>query len=165
MYYETDAGGNLLRALPGYYDGYHADLAGVDNSILSDIQRDYVSIDVNRIVFVDDATHELLAFKTFAIQEVTRRCVEANYTMLPQYKRDNIYSGAPADDGYPTYLKADAGKQSIAKLNKMYRDIANNVQASIDRADSIEDVKLILSSIVLPTESEIILIIMEHKNG
>ena len=53
-------------------------------------------------------------------------------------------------------------KESQAKLNKMYRDIANNVQASIDRADSIEDVKLILSSIVLPTESEIILIIMEN---
>lgn len=161
MYYETDSSGNLVRALPGYYDGYHADLAGADASALSDTQRDYLNIDSSRIVLVEDSDHKLFMCKTAAVQEISQKCVDANYKMLPQYKRDNIYSGTPADDGYPSYLKGTSGKQSIAKLNKMYRDIANNAISAIKSAASIEDVALIISSIVMPTESEIVAIIKQ----
>jgi len=161
MYYETDSSGNLVRALPGYYDEYHADLASADDSVLSETQRDYLNIDLSRIVLVKDSDHKLFMCKASAVQEVSQRCVDANYKMLPQYKRDNIYSGAPADDGYPAYLKGAPGKQSIAKLNKMYRDIANNAISAIKTAASIEDVTLILSSIVMPTESEIVSIIKQ----
>jgi len=161
MYYETDSSGNLVRALPGYYDGYHADLAGADTTALSDTQRDYLSIDLSRIVLVEDSDHKLFMCKAAAIQEVSQRCADANYKMLPQYKRDNIYSGSPADDGYPSYLKGTSGKQSIAKLNKVYRDIANNAISAIKSATSVEDVALIVSSIVMPTESEIVAMIKQ----
>ncbi len=161
MYYETDSSGNLIRALPGYYDGYHADLAGADAAALSDTQRDYLDIDPSRIILVEDSYHKLFMCKAAAIQEISQRCVDANYKMLPQYKRDNIYSGPPADDGYPSYLKGTSGKQSIAKMNKMYRDIANNAISAIKSAASIEEVELIVSSIVMPTESEIVAMIKE----
>lgn len=54
MYYEINESGQLVRPLPGYYDGYHDDLAGVDLALLSAEQQDYVSLPLKRIKLASD---------------------------------------------------------------------------------------------------------------
>lgn len=108
----------------------------------------------------DPNIFHLMRYKVEACKTVTDLCVEANYSILPQYKRDNIYSGSPATDSYPDYLKGDAGKQSIARLNAMYQQIALNAQAAIN-AETITtkgEIDAIIETMKsgFPTEEEIL---------
>lgn len=100
----------------------------------------------------------LAKYKSDACNRVTMLCVNENYTMFPQHKRDNVYSGSPASDSYPDYLKGNAGKLSIAKLNAVYQQIASNTQAAINSTDitTREDVDAIVDTILFPTEQEIL---------
>lgn len=100
----------------------------------------------------------LARYKSDACSRVTMFCVNENYKLFPQYKRDNVYSGSPATDNYPNYLKGDTGKQSIAKLNAVYQQIAANAQAAINSIDitTREDVDAIVDTILFPTEQEIL---------
>lgn len=50
MYFEINSDGIKIRPLPGYYDGYHADLLNVDQNNLAETQSDYLSIPLNRII-------------------------------------------------------------------------------------------------------------------
>ncbi len=65
------------------------------------------------------------------IKRISALSVERNYELLPQYKRDNIYAGETACDGYPDYLKGEAGKLTIAKMNKYFRDKTKEVVSQI----------------------------------
>lgn len=95
-------------------------------------------------------------YRSVVSDQVTSLCVSANYTMFPQYKRDNVYSGSPASDGYPAYLKGDAGKTSIAKLNNVYQQIAETAKTALTTASTKEDIDAVISGIVFPTEVEIL---------
>ena len=68
------------------------------------------------------------------IRKISALSVERNYELLPQYKRDNIYAGETACEGYPDYLKGEAGKLTIAKMNKYFRDKTKEVQSQILKA-------------------------------
>lgn len=100
----------------------------------------------------------LSKYKLYACKKITTLCVNENYTMFPQYKRDNIYSGSPVSDSYPAYLKGEEGKASIARLNAIYQSIAVNAQADINAATvaSREAVDEIITAIVFPSEAEIL---------
>ena len=71
MFYEIDSDGNKIRHLPGYFIGFKDDLAGVDSSLLSDLQKDYLSISDDLIIEVSDEEH--LAFQTK--KTATERCL------------------------------------------------------------------------------------------
>jgi len=80
--------------------------------------------------------------------------------MFPQYKRDNVYSGSPVTDSYPDYLQGEAGKQSIARLNAMYQQIALTAQAAINMEtvatkDEIDGIIEAMKN-SFPTEAEIL---------
>lgn len=110
--------------------------------------------------FIDSAwVFNLAKYKSDACSRVTMLCVNENYTMFPQYKRDNIYSGSPASDNYPDYLKGDAGKLSIAKLNAVYQQIATSAQAAIQSStiQSRDEVDAIITALNFPTEAEILM--------
>ncbi len=98
-------------------------------------------------------------YKSDKCSRVTALCIDANYTMLPQYKRDNVYSGSPASDNYPSYLQGEAGKQSIAKLNAIYKQIATSAQAAIQSStiQSRDEVDAIITALNFPTEAEILM--------
>jgi hypothetical protein len=102
---------------------------------------------------------DLARYKDDALRRVSLMCVEENYKMFPQYKRDNVYSGSPVTDNYPEYLKGEAGKQSIARLNSVYQDIAITAQTAImsEEVQTPEAVDLIIKNIKFPTEEEILL--------
>lgn len=102
---------------------------------------------------------DLTRYKKDICRHVSALCVNENYKMLPQYKRDNIYAGSPASDGYPVYLQGDTGKQSIAKLNAIYQQIATSKHAEINAEDivSIDEINRIIEDIIFPTEEEVIL--------
>ena len=95
-------------------------------------------------------------YKSDASKHISDLCVAANYTMFPQYKRDNVYAGSPVTDDYPAYLKGDAGKQSIAKLNAVYQGIAETAKAVVDTALTKEAIEDIVSGINFPIEVEIL---------
>lgn len=102
----------------------------------------------------------LPVYKSEACNKVTDLCVEANYIMFPQYKRDNVYSGSPVTDSYPDYLKGEAGKQSIARLNAMYQQISITTQAAIN-AETVttkDEIDAIIEAMKasFPTEAEIL---------
>lgn len=100
----------------------------------------------------------LAKYKSDSCKRITVLCVNENYTMFPQYKRDNVYSGSPVTDNYPDYLKGAAGQQSIANLNAIYHQISIFAQAAINAAtittrDAVDN---IISAIVFPTEEQIL---------
>lgn len=102
---------------------------------------------------------DLTRYKDDTLRRVSSMCVEENYKMFPQYKRDNVYSGSPVTDNYPEYLKGEAGKQSIARLNAVYQNIAITAQTAImsEEVQTPEAVDLIIKNIKFPTEEEILL--------
>jgi len=57
MYYEIDITGKKLRPLPGYFDGFKKDLEKVDESLLSELQTDYMRIDPARIIKLTEEEH------------------------------------------------------------------------------------------------------------
>ena len=77
------------------------------------------------------------------IRKISALSVERNYELLPQYKRDNIYAGETACEGYPDYLKGEAGKLTIAKMNKYFRDKTKEVQSQILKAKPKTDARSI----------------------
>jgi hypothetical protein len=100
----------------------------------------------------------LQKYKDYISSYITGLCVDANYKMFPQYKRDNVYAGSPVNDKYPDYLKGDAGKTAIAKLNAVYQSISNDTKSLIadKRVQTREEIDKIVAAIVFPNESEII---------
>ena len=87
---------------------------------------------------------------------ITSMCIEENYAILPQYKRDNVYSGLPANGDYPPYLQGEQGKTSIAKLNKIYQEISKVAKSKIESAVSQAEIDNIISEIIFPSEMEIL---------
>lgn len=67
MYYEIDSSGNKIRPLQGYFDGFKDDLAGINQSLLSDTQKDYMSIPAERIIEVSNEEHT-----SYQVQKVAR---------------------------------------------------------------------------------------------
>jgi hypothetical protein len=59
MFYEIDSEGKKIRHLQGYFKGYKDDLAKADQSLLSDTQKDYISIQSDRIIEVSEDDHFL----------------------------------------------------------------------------------------------------------
>ena len=49
MFFEIDENGKMVRAMPGYFEGFKKDLAGVDVEKLGDVQKDYLVIPKNKI--------------------------------------------------------------------------------------------------------------------
>ncbi len=101
---------------------------------------------------------DLLKYKTDKLDALSAAGVVSNYKILPRHKRDNIYAGSPADDDYPSYLKGEAGKQSIARLNAIYQNISLTAKTAIMsvEVDTPEAVDLIIDNIKFPTEEEIL---------
>ena len=95
-------------------------------------------------------------YRTAAKTHVTALCESANYTMLPSRTRDNIYAGSPASDDYPPYLQGDAGRSSIAKLNKIYKDISDQTMTAIQSLATRAEIDAVIASIVFPTEDEVL---------
>jgi hypothetical protein len=106
-----------------------------------------------------DWIFDFARYKDDALRRVSSMCVGENYKMFPQHKRDNVYSGRPVTDNYPEYLQGEAGKQSIARLNAVYQDIAITAQTAImsEEVQTPEAVDLIIKNIKFPTEEEILL--------
>lgn len=57
MYYEIDSIGKKIRPLPGYFEGFKADLEKVEESLLSETQADYMAIDPSRIIHLTEEEH------------------------------------------------------------------------------------------------------------
>ena len=102
----------------------------------------------------------LSAVQQEEIKRISALSVERNYELLPQYKRDNIYAGDPACDGYPDYLKGDAGKLTIARMNKFFRDKVKEVQAQILSAQTKTEVRSIGDP--FPRTAEEMLVLLEQ---
>lgn len=73
MFYEIDNNGKLKRPLPGYFLGFHEELQGVNIELLSDMQKDYLSISLDKIIEVDEETHRLFIFKEQKLKEVSTK--------------------------------------------------------------------------------------------
>jgi hypothetical protein len=95
-------------------------------------------------------------YKTDQINLISQRCVEENYKILPQHKRDNIYAGSPASDNYPSYLQGETGKTTIAKLNQIFQKISEKAKSGIQSANTKSDVDEIVFGIIFPSEAEIL---------
>ena len=85
----------------------------------------------------------LSAVQQEEIKRISALSVERNYELLPQYKRDNIYAGETACEGYPYYLRGEAGKLTIAKMNKYFRDKTKEVQSQILKAKTKTEARTI----------------------
>jgi len=95
-------------------------------------------------------------YKSDALSRITSMCIEENYRMLPQHKRDNVYAGSPASDNYPPYLQGAAGRGTIAKLNAIYQAISERAKSAIQAATSQEEIDNIIAGIKFPSETEIL---------
>ncbi len=100
----------------------------------------------------------LQEYKQYRLKDIKRRCVSENYAILPQHKRDNIYSGSPASDHYPPHLQGERGKDSIAKLNSIYQQIAQSAKENIfdESIKTPKEVDNIYANINFPSEEEIL---------
>jgi flagellar motility protein MotE (MotC chaperone) len=150
MFYEIDSSGIMLRALPGYFAGFKEDLADVDDSILSDVQRDYISIPDERIVEVSEEEHRLLECKAEARVLLSQRCRTERAAILDDVKILNVLTGATA--GYPSYLTA----ANVAAFIETYKKIYHSAAAEIAEADTVESVVAIVAGLRFPTEAEIL---------
>lgn len=150
MYYEVDVNGNYVRALPGYFKGFKEDLADVDISILSDVQRDYISIPDERIVEVSEEEHRLLECKAEARVMLSQRCRTERAAILDDVKILNVLTGATA--GYPSYLTV----ANVAAFIEIYKNIYHSAAAKIAEADTVESVVAIVAGLRFPSEAEIL---------
>lgn len=150
MYYEIDSTGNKLRTLPGYFEGYKADLADVDESLLSDTQKDYMSIPIDSIIKVTEEEHILSECKKSVLKTISDQCKEGRAKILDDIKIMNILSGATA--GYPEYLTPS----NVAKFIELYKTIYHVAASKIKKAVSMEAVNVIVSGIKFPTATEIV---------
>jgi len=92
---------------------------------------------------------------------ISAKGVETNYTILSQHNRDNIYSGSPADDEYPEYLKGKIGIENIAKLNNVFQILIKKFQKIVEESPQTNELIYpellnMLEHIEFPTEDEII---------
>lgn len=119
----------------------------------------YTRQSVKYLAITSPDTFNLAAYKAEVCKKVTALCVDKNYSFFPQYKRDNVYAGEPATAYYPEYLKGEAGRQSIAKLNAYFQQFALEIQSRINTSsvETKEQVDMILSSVLFPTDDEILL--------
>lgn len=156
MYYETDSNGNLVRALPGYFKGFKEDLADADRAILSDIQRDYISIPDERIVNISEEEHRLLKCKAEARVLLSQRCKMERAAILDDVKILNVLTGGEAVVNYPDQLKGETGKINIGKMIAIYQGIYHSAAAEIAEADTVDSVVAIVAGLRFPTEAEIL---------
>jgi len=104
---------------------------------------------------INDWLFDLEKYKSDALSRVTSMCIEANYSRLPQYKRDNIYAGSPVSADYPDYLQGEAGRLTIAKLNEIYQKISKAAKIEIESAISQTEIDDIIAGIIFPSDEEI----------
>ena len=69
MFYEIDSDGSKIRPLPGYFQGFKDDLKNVDITLLSDTQKDYLSISDELIIEVSDEEHQLIQYRIQALEK------------------------------------------------------------------------------------------------
>ena len=150
MFYEIDSNGIMLRALPGYFKGFKEDLADVDDSILSEVQRDYINIPDERIVELSEEEHRLLECKAEARVLLSQRCRTERAAILDDMKILNVLTGATA--GYPSYLTA----ANVAAFIETYKQIYHSAAAEIAEADTVESVVAIVAGLRFPSEAEIL---------
>ena len=150
MFYEIDSNSKKIRPLPGYFAGYKEDLTNVDVAILSDVQRDYLSISDERIVEVSEEEYHLLECKAEARVLLSRRCRTERAAILDDIKILNVLTGATA--GYPSYLTA----ANVAAFIETYKQIYHSTAAEIAEADTVESVVAIVAGLRFPTEAEIL---------
>jgi len=78
MYYEIDNNGNKIRPLRGYFNGFKDDLKDINLELLSDIQKDYMSIPIERIVKISEEEHvtwqNIKIVKDKRIAEIKAEC-------------------------------------------------------------------------------------------
>jgi len=78
MYYEIDNNGNKIRPLRGYFNGFKDDLKDKKLELLSDIQKDYMSIPIERIVKISEEEHvtwqNIKIVKDKRIEEIKAEC-------------------------------------------------------------------------------------------
>jgi len=78
MYYEIDNNGNKIRPLRGYFNGFKDDLKDINLELLSDIQKDYMSIPIERIVKISEEEHvtwqNIKIVKDKRIEEIKAEC-------------------------------------------------------------------------------------------
>lgn len=95
-------------------------------------------------------------YKVSIKKQITKMCETENYNILPHHIRDNIYAGSPASDDYPAYLQGETGRRSIAKLNKIYKDISDQTMTAIQSLATRAEIDAVIASIVFPTEDEVL---------
>ncbi len=120
----------------------------------SESQKNFYKFSVSKQAWEFD----LQAYKQYRLQNIKQRCVSENYAILPQHKRDNIYSGSPASSHYPSYLQGDEGKKSISKLNSIYQQIVQSAKENIfdENIKTLEEVDDIYANIEFPSEEEVL---------
>lgn len=150
MYYEVDANGNYVRALPGYFKGFKNDLSGADLCVLSEIQKDYLSIPDDNIIEMTDEEHELLLYKANAYEIISTRSREERAAILSDQTITNIAIGATGD--YPEYLT----KENVSAMTEQFKTIARNAKVSVLNAGKKEDVDAVIKALSFPTEEQIL---------
>lgn len=150
MFYEIDSDGNKIRHLPGYFIGFKDDLAGVDSSLLSDLQKDYLSISDDLIIEVSDEEHRLVQYKNQAQKIVSEMSYAQRSAILDDKTISNIAIGAIS--GYPAYLTA----ANVASMIEQFKLIAKQAKASIQSANNKTEIDDILNNLKFPTAAEII---------
>lgn len=150
MYYEVDVNGNYVRALPGYFKGFKKDLSGADLSVLSETQKDYLSIPDDNIIEMTDEEHELLLYKANAYEIISIRSREERAAILDDMTISNIAIGATG--GYPAYLTS----ANVAAMIDQFKAISKNAKVSVSNAGKKEDVDAVLKSLSFPTEEQIL---------
>lgn len=150
MFYEIDLEGNKIRPLPGYFIGFKGDLAGVDSSLLSDLQKDYLSISDNLIVELSYEEHQLVQYKNQAQKIVSEMSYTQRLAILDDKTISNIAIGATG--GYPPYLTA----ANVASMIEQFKLIAKQAKASIQAANNKIEIDDILNNLKFPTAAEII---------
>lgn len=150
MYYEIDLNNNKIRPLPGYFKGFKDDLTQVDESLLSDTQKDYLNIPDERILEVSEEEHGLMQYKAQASAVVSQRSCSERSAILDDQSISNIAIGATS--GYPAYLTS----ANVAAMIEQFKAIAKQAKAGIQSATTKAEIDTILNNLVFPTAEQIL---------
>ena len=150
MFYEIDSDGSRIRPLPGYFQGFKSDLKNVDITLLSETQKDYLSISDNLIIEVPDEEHQLIQYKNQAQKNVSEMSYAQRSAILDDKTISNITIGATS--GYPAYLTA----ANVVSMIEQFKAIAKQAKADIESATTKAEINSILEILTFPTTEQIL---------
>jgi hypothetical protein len=82
------------------------------------------------------------------------RCYNEAEIIFPSKKQLNVIAGAC--EHYPAYLQGETGKANIKKFINIYQNIYHSSAVLIEAATGKEEIDLIISGIIFPTENDIL---------